>query len=79
MSAPTILKKIIARKHQEVAERSAVVPLAVIRAQLPSVAATRGFARSLAPAVAEGRPAVIADDKKASPSNVVIRVRVVQQ
>ena len=73
MSAPTILKKIIARKHQEVAERSAVVPLAEIRAQLPSVAATRGFARAMATAVAEGRPAVIAEVKKASPSKGVIR------
>jgi len=73
VSAPTILKKIIARKHQEVAERSAVVPLAEIRAQLPSVAATRGFARAMATAVAEGRPAVIAEVKKASPSKGVIR------
>lgn len=74
---PTILKKIIARKHEEVAERSARVSIDDLRAQIARQqggnTAPRGFVASLERALAEGRAAVIAEIKKASPSKGVIR------
>lgn len=74
---PTILKKIIARKHEEVAERQAKVSIddlkAQIAAQQGSATDPRGFVASMAKALAEGRSAIIAEAKKASPSKGVIR------
>ncbi|MGB0466693.1 MAG: indole-3-glycerol phosphate synthase TrpC [Pontibacterium sp.] len=74
---PTILKKILARKAEEVAERSAKVSIADLKAQIITQKGTetdpRGFADSMARAMAEGRSAVIAEAKKASPSKGVIR------
>ena len=73
MTAPTILRRIIERKHSEVAERSALRPLAALREQLPHCGVTRGFADAVASTIAAARPAVIAEVKKASPSKGVIR------
>lgn len=74
---PTILKKIIARKHEEVAERSARVSLDDLKAQIARQQGgntdPRGFVASLERALKEGRAAVIAEIKKASPSKGVIR------
>ncbi|MEE4465233.1 indole-3-glycerol-phosphate synthase TrpC, partial [Azotobacter chroococcum] len=47
MSLPTVLEKIIARKVEEVAERSARVPLAEVEALARSASAPRGFAAAL--------------------------------
>ena len=41
---PTILKKIVARKHEEVAERSAHTSVADLQAQAAVQDACRGFA-----------------------------------
>ena len=68
-----ILNTILARKVQEVAERSANVPLAELRARLADASPVRGFANALNAAIANGDPAVIAEVKKASPSKGVIR------
>ncbi|MGD9659687.1 MAG: indole-3-glycerol phosphate synthase TrpC [Porticoccaceae bacterium] len=73
MNAPTILKNIIARKFAEVAERSAAVPVEQLKSQLASAPAVRGFASAIKRSVAQGKPAVIAEVKKASPSKGVIR------
>ena len=73
MNTPTILKKIIERKYQEVAERSARVPLASLREQRADAPEVRGFAAALFNTAAAGKPAVIAEVKKASPSKGVIR------
>ena len=73
MTAPTILRRIVERKHSEVSERSALRPLAALREQLPDCGATRGFADAVASTIAAARPAVIAEVKKASPSKGVIR------
>lgn len=68
-----VLQKIIARKVEEVAERSARVPLAELIARQADAPAPRGFAAALQARVAAGQPAVIAEVKKASPSKGVIR------
>lgn len=73
MSLPTVLEKIIARKVEEVAERSARVPLAEVEARARSASAPRGFAAALQAQVSRKRPAVIAEVKKASPSKGVLR------
>lgn len=74
---PTILKKILARKAEEVAERSAKVSIDDLKAQIEAQKGgdtdPRGFVDSMARAIAEGRSAVIAEAKKASPSKGVIR------
>ena len=68
-----ILNTILARKAQEVAERSARVSLADLKARLADAPAVRGFADALKATVAAGDPAVIAEVKKASPSKGIIR------
>jgi len=68
-----ILNTILARKTQEVAERSARVPLAELKARVADASPVRGFASALQAAIANGDPAVIAEVKKASPSKGVIR------
>lgn len=74
---PTILKKIIARKHEEVAERSARASIDDLKAQIErqqgGATDPRGFVASLERSLSEGRAAVIAEIKKASPSKGVIR------
>lgn len=69
----TILDTILARKHEEVAARRAQLPLAELRARQADAPPPRGFADAVAATIAAGRPAVIAEVKKASPSQGVIR------
>jgi indole-3-glycerol phosphate synthase len=68
-----ILNTILARKAEEIAERSARVPQAELAARAEDAPPTRGFADALQAAIAHGDPAVIAEVKKASPSKGVIR------
>lgn len=74
---PTVLKKIIARKYEEIAERQPVASIAdlkaTIAAQKGSATDPRGFVASMAKTLAQGRSAIIAEAKKASPSKGVIR------
>jgi indole-3-glycerol phosphate synthase len=70
---PDILKRIVARKVEEVAERSARVPRAKVAAAAQQADPPRGFHAALRQRVAAGRPAVIAEAKKASPSKGVLR------
>lgn len=72
-NAPTILRRILARKAEEVAQRSQSVSLASLESRISEQSAPRGFAAALAANVRAGRPAVIAEVKKASPSKGVIR------
>lgn len=70
---PDILEKILARKREEVAERSARMPLAELRARAQSAPPTRGFVNAIRARLATGKPAVIAEIKKASPSKGLLR------
>jgi indole-3-glycerol phosphate synthase len=70
---PDILKKIVARKREEIAERAERVPLGRLAAVAERAGPPRGFADALARRVREGRPGVIAEIKKASPSRGVLR------
>jgi len=68
-----ILKKILARKAEEVAERGARMPLAQLDAHLREAPPVRGFRAALQAKIAAGEAAVIAEVKKASPSKGVMR------
>jgi indole-3-glycerol phosphate synthase len=69
-----ILRTILARKAEEVAERSRLLPLRELSARVAAEAPpTRGFAQALHARIAAGQAGVIAEVKKASPSQGVIR------
>ncbi len=68
-----ILDRILARKVEEITERSARVSLAELVARVGDLSDTRGFAAAIEAKIEAGLPAVIAEVKKASPSKGVIR------
>jgi indole-3-glycerol phosphate synthase len=70
---PDILKKIIARKQQEIAARLEKHSLQAVQAMLPQSSAPRGFANAIADRIQAGEAGVIAEIKKASPSKGVLR------
>jgi indole-3-glycerol phosphate synthase len=70
---PDILRKIVERKHEEIAARSARRPLEALRDRLAEASPPRPFAAALRRRVDAGAPAVIAEIKKASPSKGVLR------
>jgi indole-3-glycerol phosphate synthase len=68
-----ILNKILHRKAEEVAERSARLPLRVLSQQVANADPARGFVKAIEQKIAQGRTAVIAEIKKASPSKGLLR------
>jgi len=68
-----ILQRILARKHEEIAARSAQLPRALLETRIAQAPPLRGFADAIATKIGAGLPAVIAEVKKASPSKGVIR------
>jgi indole-3-glycerol phosphate synthase len=72
-NTPDILKKIIARKHEEIAERNAKVSSDTLKAQVAAAPPVRGFVAAIKTRLDAGQPAVIAEIKKASPSKGVLR------
>ena len=68
-----ILEKIVAVKQQEVAAALRRKSLAAVRADAESRVLTRDFLGALRERAAAGKPAVIAEVKKASPSKGVLR------
>ena len=73
LSAPTVLKKIIDRKYEEVEERKVNTSLEALRALGELADPVRGFISALNTRAARGDSAVIAELKKASPSKGIIR------
>ena len=68
-----ILDRIIAVKQDEVAALMQQKPLSAMRADAESRVLTRDFVGALRSKIAVGKPAVIAEIKKASPSKGVLR------
>ncbi len=68
-----ILQRILARKREEVDARIASVPLDELERRIAEMPAARGFADALRAKIAVNSPAVIAEMKRASPSQGVIR------
>lgn len=70
---PDILKKIVQRKAEEVAARKLAVSQETLQQRLDEAPAVRGFVAAIRTRLASGLPAVIAEVKRASPSQGVIR------
>lgn len=70
---PDILKRILATKARELAGKSATRPLPALRAALEDATPPRGFLAALQQRIAAGKPAVIAEIKRASPSKGLLR------
>ncbi|MCL4756783.1 MAG: indole-3-glycerol phosphate synthase TrpC [Rhodocyclaceae bacterium] len=68
-----ILNRILAAKREELAQRSARMPLAAVQAAAKAEPPARDFVAAIRTRIAAGQPAVIAEIKKASPSKGVIR------
>jgi indole-3-glycerol phosphate synthase len=68
-----VLEKIIAYKRIEIADAVAKRPLATVEDAAHKTPPVRGFAAALQARIAAGRPALIAEIKKASPSKGLIR------
>lgn len=75
MNTPTVLKKILATKAQEISQRQKQRPLAEVRAAALDTDPTelRGFYQAMRNKVNQQQAAVIAEIKKASPSKGVLR------
>lgn len=73
MSTPDILRKIINRKYEEIAERILIFPFDSVIEQSKTADKPRGFVKALEAKIANGQPGVIAEIKKASPSKGVMR------
>ncbi|MFL6621828.1 MAG: indole-3-glycerol phosphate synthase TrpC [Sulfurifustis sp.] len=70
---PDILRRIVARKGEELRERAERVPLRELSRRVDAAPTARDFSGALAAHIGKGRPAVIAEIKKASPSKGVLR------
>lgn len=70
---PTILARILARKEEEVEERSRAVAERDLLVLAERQSAPRGFVTALERRIERGEPGIIAEIKKASPSRGVIR------
>lgn len=70
---PDILKRILARKAQEIVERSQRLGIRELAARIQDLPTPRGFVAGLQDRVRTGRAAVIAEIKRASPSKGLLR------
>ncbi len=70
---PDILSRILRRKAEEVVECAQALSLADLSARLEGMPAPRGFFDALESKRLQGKPAVIAEIKRASPSKGLLR------
>lgn len=70
---PDILKKILARKAEEVAAAASNLDIRALSEQAAGAPPVRGFEEQIRRRIGRGEPAVIAEIKKASPSKGVLR------
>ncbi|CAK0759739.1 Indole-3-glycerol phosphate synthase [Gammaproteobacteria bacterium] len=68
-----VLLKISMRKREEVAERKKILPLALLEDRISKDSTVRGFSSALQVNIDQGKPAVIAEIKRASPSKGLLR------
>ena len=73
MGDSDILARILTTKAEEVVAAQLEQPLALLEEQARAASPPRGFAKAIRERVAEGRSAVIAEIKRASPSKGVLR------
>jgi indole-3-glycerol phosphate synthase len=72
-NTPDVLKKILSRKAEEIADACDRESLKALSHRAADASAPRGFTQSLKNSIGEGRAAVIAEIKKASPSKGILR------
>ena len=72
-NTPDILKKILHRKEEEIAERSARKSVSDLREIIVDASPVRGFIKAIENKISQGKSAVIAEIKQASPSKGVLR------
>lgn len=72
-SPPDILKKILSRKREEIAERSVKTSLDDMSVLAGDADGVRGFIAAIENKINDGKAGVIAEIKKASPSKGVLR------
>jgi indole-3-glycerol phosphate synthase len=70
---PDILKKIVDRKLEEIADRVSKISLEEVKEKAKAASVPRGFVDSIKNKIASGKAGVIAEIKKASPSKGVMR------
>ena len=70
---PDILRRILATKRAEVEAARAAIPLAELERRAGGAPPPRDFAGALRARIAAGKPAVIAEIKRASPSKGLLR------
>lgn len=73
VDVPDILKKIIARKREEIDDAQRLVSIEQLQQRAYEADACRGFAKAIAARQAAKQVSVIAEIKKASPSKGIIR------
>jgi indole-3-glycerol phosphate synthase len=71
---PDILKKIVRRKLEEIAERLQQRPFEQLQRDIAEASPPRGFADAIAAKMEAGLAGVIAEIKRASPSKGVLRI-----
>lgn len=72
-NTPDILKKIVKRKYEEIAEREAIKSIEQLKQEASSASPIRPFVGAMQAKLAANQSAVIAEIKKASPSKGVMR------
>jgi len=70
---PDVLKRILKQKTLEIIARSENISMQALSQQVESASPPRGFVDAIEHTLQNGRPAVIAEIKKASPSKGIIR------